>query len=220
MEDALKYRILNIDGTLSSKIFTLVEYQTNQKAILRSVVDNKDISVHKNRIVPFEDIDRALCIVSGGIDLVICPRCLGITNKEFNIDTFVCERGCGTYQYHSLDSDSSLVRSTKIMNQKSKNIFDLEAIGIYKSMVVYSKTNKFNHPSIDSRSIIILHKSEKPRKMQFNIYNNSLGKKSGSLPLEAFDKNEAPPGKCPWSTIANVEAEIKRLVDDGYQQIL
>ena len=216
----MNYRILNIDGTLSSKIFTLVEYQNNQKAILRSIVDNKDISVHKNRIVPFEDVDRALCIVSGGIDLVICPRCLGITNKEFGIDTFVCEQGCGSYQFHSLDSDSSAVRSTKIMNQKSKNIFDLEAVGVYKSMVVYSKTNKFNHPSIDSRSIIILHNSDKPRKMQFNIYNNSLGKKSGALPLDAFNKNEPPSGKCPWSTIANVDAEVKRLLEDGYQQIL
>lgn len=216
----MQYRILNIDGTISQKIFTVIGDLTGVKVTLRSTIDNQDVIVHKNRMIPADKTDQALCIVSGNETMVICPKCLSIFKKQNDDGSFVCDNGCGTYPYHSLDSKSSENRSSKVMSLKKKNIFEIEEVKKYPSMAVYSKTNKFNHAKIDSRSIVILHNSDKPRKMQFNIYNGSMGKKAPPLPLEAFDKNDIPSfGKCPWVAIASFDAETRRLLADGYTQI-
>ncbi len=213
-----KYRILNIDGSISSKLYDLIEETSTQRATLRSVGESKEILVHKNRMIPVDKVDSAVCIVSGGVELAICPKCLTISKKTLDRDNFLCERGCGNYPYHNLGSNGLALRSRKIMELKCKNVFNLEEVKKYPALRVWSKLNKFNHPNIDSRSIIILHSSDKPRKLQFNTYNGSLGKKSPPLPLEAFDKNEAPQGKCPWSIIASVDAEENRLKESGYER--
>jgi hypothetical protein len=220
MEDTMTYRILNIDGTVSQKTFKVIGDSAGPKVTLRSMADNTDIRVHKNRMIPFEKSDQAICIMSGGFNMVICPKCLNISRSDSDSDEFSCENGCGTYQCHNLLTKSSIIRSSKQMSLNTRNQFSLEDVQKYTSMVVFQKTNKFNHPNIDSRSIVIIHRSDKPRKMQFNTYNGSLGKKAQALPLEAFERNEPPQGKCPWVAIASAEAEENRLKNDGYEQIV
>lgn len=213
-----RYRILNIDGSISSKLYDLIEETSTQRATLRSVGESKEILVHKNRMIPVDKVDSAVCVVSGGVELAICPKCLTISKKTLDRDNFLCERGCGNYPYHDLGSNGLALRSRKIMELKNKNVFSLEEVKKYPEFRVWGKLNKFNHPNIDSRSVIILHSSDKPRKLQFNTYNGSLGKKSPPLPLEAFDRNEVPQGKCPWSIIASVDAEENRLKESGYER--
>lgn len=218
----MQYRILNIDGSISRKLYKLIgQDRINAvKATLRSDGDPSDTVVHRNRLIPFEKSDHAICIISGGVDMVICPKCLNITKKEVSKGEFECSSGCGTYQYHDLSSGSSVLRSTKVNSLKTKNLFDIETVKAYPQMIVYSKTNKFNNPQIDSRSVVIIHNSDSPRKMQFNTYNGSLGKKSAALPLEAFNNNQMPAGKCPWVPIASLAAEEQRLIKGGYTKIL
>jgi len=163
-----RYRILNIDGSISSKLYDLIEETSTQRATLRSVGESKEILVHKNRMIPVDKVDSAVCIVSGGVELAICPKCLTISKKALGRDNFSCERGCGNYPYHNLGSNGLALRSRKIMELKNKNVFNIEDVKKYPDFRVWSKLNKFNHPNIDSRSIIILHFSDKPRKLQFN----------------------------------------------------
>lgn len=216
-----KIRILNIDGTISTKLYQIIGEPSSQRIMVRSDGDNKEILVHKNRIIPVDKDDVAVCILSGGVEMAICPKCLNISKRDAEKPDLTCERGCGNYLYHALGSECSAIRSKKIMELKNKNVFSLDEVKKYPNMRVWSKLNKFNHPNIDSRSVIILHDSDKPRKLQFNTYNGSLGKKSPPLPLEAFDKNEAPAtGKCPWSILASTDAEENRLKEAGYERTL
>ncbi len=41
-----KYRILNIDGSISSKLYDLIEETSTQRATLRSVGESKEFLVH------------------------------------------------------------------------------------------------------------------------------------------------------------------------------
>lgn len=220
MEGTLKYRVLMIDGSISNKLFYKINDQ-GSKVLLKSMADSQEIHVHKNRLIPVEKTDVAICIVSGGNEMVICPRCQSISNRDHGVSEFTCVSGCGTYQYHNLGSKSREVRSSKIMSLNNKNLFDIEAIKQYPSMAVLSKINKFNNPSIDSRSVVIVHTSDKPRKLQFNTYNGSLGKKAAALPLEDFNNNIQREGqRCPWTALASAQAEIDRLKAMGYEQLI
>jgi len=80
------------------------------------------------------------------------------------------------------------------------------------------KQLRFNHPGMDVKAHVLLIVDDNPRKLCFNTYNGTLGKKGNDLPTEAFQKNEMPEGKKLWFHVKNVDKQRQKLVKDGYER--
>jgi len=81
------------------------------------------------------------------------------------------------------------------------------------------KQLRFNHPDMDVKAHVLLIVDDNPRKLCFNTYNGTLGKRGNSLPIDAFQNDEMPEGKRLWFHVKNVDKQRQKLSKDGYERI-
>lgn len=101
---------------------------------------------------------------------------------------------------------------------------DLPALVKLKHCELWTKKNvKFDHERIDVQAHVLLFTGDNPRKLCFNTYNSTLGKKATSLPIEEFIANEPVKGAgqkkdTPWFTVTDLEKARQQLQKGGYEQ--
>lgn len=97
---------------------------------------------------------------------------------------------------------------------------DLAALAQTKGVELWTKKNvKFDHERIDVQAHVLLYVGDGPRKLCFNTYNDTLGKKGGELPVAAFLANATQDAKKNvWFAVTDLEKTRGKLQKDGYEQ--
>jgi hypothetical protein len=84
---------------------------------------------------------------------------------------------------------------------------------------LWTKKNvKFDHERIDVQAHVLLYTGEKPRKLCFNTYNGTLGKKATELPIESFIGNSKSKKDASWFPVEDVEKARAKLEKAGYSR--
>lgn len=111
-------------------------------------------------------------------------------------------------------------KEPKVAKEQAK--VDLAALAQTKGVELWTKKNvKFDHERIDVQAHVLLYVGDGPRKLCFNTYNDTLGKKGGELPVAAFLANTPADGAkktMPWFAVADLEKTRSKLQKDGYEQ--
>ena len=76
-----------------------------------------------------------------------------------------------------------------------------------------------NDVLIQKESFHLLIVDDNSRKLCFNTYNGTLGKRGNSLPIEAFQNDEMPEGKRLWFHVKDVDKQRQKLSKDGYERV-
>ena len=93
---------------------------------------------------------------------------------------------------------------------------DLKAIAKLQHCELWTKKQvKFDHPEWDVMAHVLIYaEGDHARKLCFNTYNGTLGKKCTSLPIEAFLSGTVQNGKQQWFKITDdldkVRAQLKK----------
>ena len=72
---------------------------------------------------------------------------------------------------------------------------------------------------MDVKAHVLLIVDDNPRKLCFNTYNGTLGKRGNSLPVTAFQNDEMPEGKRLWFHVKNADKQRQKLLKDGYERV-
>lgn len=240
-------RILELDGQVSALTYLIEPDNQNEEVradrkghvILAEKGTGRKVKVHFRRILPLNVDNKAPVIESGDRFVALCPKCGAAVGVTSNSRTINCEK-CGTYKLYWLGvkpmADTAVEKNPPkkpkadkpkteklIKNEPEPIIPDLDAYKQLPNCELWVKTGvRFDHPTIDVKSYVLLLESSKPRKLCFNTYNDTLGKKGEPLPVENFVEDKPVKGArstTPWYYINDVDKTRAKLIKDGYVRI-
>lgn len=215
--------------------------------ILRKQNENpgyaKDLKIHFRRILPIEIDGKAPVIGLNDKYRAVCPTCGCVKEILPGEDKLICSATCGEFTLFWLgampmnDVKETTAEKKKPTAEKKQVVkpekpvrvvqepirVDFGAIKSLRGCQLWTKkTVKFDHVEIDVQAHALLFvDGDAPRKLCFNTYDGTLGKKSPPIPIEHFvaDTNVPDSKKAkPWFPIKDLAKAIIRLGKDGYEQ--
>ncbi len=179
-----------------------------------------DIIVNVNRLLPSHAAGKALVASPSGIEVnkynAVCPFCgyINCVNMEDQSSVFKCH---GEIDLYWIDRTINKAKKPqKAAKMKAEPIVvDFEELKKVGELWTKSQI-KFDDPNTDVKAHVLIIADDKPRKLCFNTYNGTLGKKGNKLPLEDF-ANGTSTSKITWYNIKNIDSARKTLQEDGFQ---
>ena len=95
---------------------------------------------------------------------------------------------------------------------------DLKSLAALDDCELWTKKQiKFDHSDWDVAAHVLLFTGSHPRKLCFNTYNGTLGKKATALPIDEFVANRKSGGKAPWFKVEDLEKVREKLRRQEYE---
>jgi len=238
-------RVLSLDGKISPETYRVLVDRADGMGLVE-LSDTKNpkriIKATQRRILPLTvDTNKAIVLQSGGKYSAICPECRNtflIQPEHLNINcpshgTFELEwlgakpamsdtetaKPADTADSNTASQVQSTVPSTtKTKKTATKVTVDIAAIANTDNCQLFERSSPFNHEQIQVVAYAILFIGEEPRKLCFNTYDGTLGKKKTSLGFDHFLANDAGQGTT-WYAVKSLEKERKKLEGKGYKLV-
>lgn len=225
-----KVRILSLNGTVSKDVYTIEQEKSDRKghvALLDS--KGKELRVNHRRILPFATEATACVVEIGDKFKVVCPSCGFVGTIRIVSDKYTCENCNNEHQCHWINTKplKEIIKEAKVIKPKVEDkmqketreavVIDLNALASLPNCKLYTKKNvKFDHERIDVKAhVLVFNDGQSSRKMCFNTYNGTLGKKLVDLPTQDFiDGKESSR----FFAINDMNKAMEKLRKDGYEE--
>jgi hypothetical protein len=207
--------ILGLDGRIMNG-YTIISIKLHI-ATLRDK-DNIEILVNINRLLPSEAAGKASVASISALDdkyNAVCPFCRYIKCVE-STDTSTVFECHGELELFWIGRTVNKAKKSKVVKMKQEpSVVDFEELKKIGELWTKSQV-RFDDPNTDVRAHVLILLSDPPRKLCFNTYNGTLGKKGNTLPLDDFVKGESST-KISWYNIKDINAARKTLESNGFQ---
>jgi hypothetical protein len=216
-------RILTIDGKVSDEEYLLETTKPDRKGLLflTEVGSIRQIKVHQRRVLYDVDNNDSYAVGSNDKYRAVCPAkgCAELQEVDGRDESINCPKhGKSKLKWKDKPMSSEVNQETKD-NNKMKAEAKTVDFGLFDraDLELWSKQTQFDHEKIDVKAHVLLFTGEEPRKLCFNTYNGTLGKKGGSLPLDAFLSNSCGDTK-QWHSVKDLEKARVTLQKSGYEK--
>jgi hypothetical protein len=225
--------LLTPDGCLTEQEYEITRPPDRKRLVgVRPISGGPDISVHELRMFPVNSKGKAIAIKHNGKFKAVCPHCKKI--REVSSDILECncvvpftpvllsEALPEPSQKKLVTKEKTLETETEITTEEAAagketaaqpiTLADLAAIKVYGELWEKPRV-QFNHATMVVKAYTLLA-DEPARKMCFNTYDGSLGKKAKGLETLCLDQFKDGT-KCTLLK-KGLEAERTRLTKSGY----
>ena len=222
--DCGEARILQLDGKISDKVYIIRPEDNRSDSSGNLEILEKEsgkvVKVHHRRILPLEAFGCAAAF--GDQNRAVCPKCgrLFIPSEDgINCpdDGFFTLYWIGEKPMTATKDEKKekAPKVTKVVQEPIK--IDLDQLLALENCELWIKPVKFDHPGLDVNAYVLLNLDEdEPRKLCFNSYDGTLGKKGKPLPIEAFMSGHQ---KANIFGVKDIVKERTKLVNNGYEQL-
>lgn len=211
-------RYIDVAGLVSTEVVGLVEEKADHRGFLPISTLSGTVFIHPKRLLP-DDAPSGVVVgleTYGSIS-AMCPKC-----REISTLTPVSKVGrCSEHGEYSV---YLVGKSQMAVANDDDRVSDLANIRSYGEL--WTKANlEFDHPNCDAKAHALLIPGDlatgtQDRKLCFNTYSGTLGKRAKGLELEAFVKGEAGKNGKPlgYAIKDSLEAERERLINKHYKR--
>jgi hypothetical protein len=243
--EAPRVRILNLDGKISDQRYIMVDQKPDKKGLLVVVdaVTGNQIKINHKRVLTDCSDEHAVVLPSGDKYRAICTKCTFVTDVVVGNEWLECpDHGLIRLRWkerkHKMN-ESAVDTVAKGGIAKPKNdvktadggdshnadpksvaptLIDFAKLSQTPHVEVWTKKNiQFDHAKMDVRAHVLLFVGENPRKMCFNSYDGSAGKKN-VLPFDDFVAG-AKTDKKSWYDVKDVQKTRDKLLNSGYEKM-
>ncbi len=222
--EAGEARILQLDGRISENVYIIRPDSRSDGSGYIEILKKdtgKTIKIHHRRILPLKSYGLAVAMGTGGKYRAVCPKC-GILltpssdkvvcpdDGDFNL-IWIGEKPMTTEK----TVKTKTPRTPKAVQEPIK--VDLDELAGLPDCELWSKSVKFDHPGVDVLAHVLLHVPGE-RKLCFNSYNSTLGKKSKPLPTDELLSGESETPAKNIFKVKDLAAERAKLVNNNYEQ--
>lgn len=224
-----KVKVLNVNGTISKAGYTIQQDKSDRKGHV-SLVDaqGKELKVNHRRIIPYDTKATACVVEVGDKYKVVCPACGIVDIIRIVSDKYTCSSCSQNHECHWISTKpiKEIIKEAKVNKPKVETmpkdktapaVVDLDALTKFANCTLYTKRNiKFDHERIDVQAHVLLYdNSQEARKLCFNTYNGTLGKKITELPVQDFvDGKES----ARFFKVTDVSKLKEKLKKEGYEE--
>lgn len=235
-ESGSKVRYLTIDGKVSSDVYTIhsddhINARSDRRGLitLKHELNSKMLQVHARRILPLSVDGKSPVICSNDKYRVICQTCGFISDFLDRPHDDIIHCVCGNHLHlHWIDekpiskrkspqeltmtehmNNDETPKATRAAKQEIPKI-DLDELAKRPNCELWTRSNiRFDHVGIDVKAHILLYtEGSTARKLCFNTYDGTLGKRSKGTSL--FDDEKQ------WFLVNNAEKARAKFTKDGY----
>ncbi len=220
-------KILNVDGTISQEHYSVNQEKSDRNGIILLVNSRgQEFKVSFRRIIPV-DVKAQACVLEAGDKYkIVCPFCRNTEVVKHRDNTHTCNKCNETSECYWLTTKPIAI-NMKAIQKKEKTVkevpaqteIDFKTLVSIEGIKLYTKRNvTFDHPKVNVQAhVIICTLTDPPRKLCFNSYNGTLGKKQAELPIKEL-MNGGESSK--FFEVKNLEATEKQLLRNGYEEVL
>jgi len=177
--------------------------------------------------------------VTGSIEEITCPKCstalplFWIGDRPMKDSATTDTTGHAVHNVPKTKSSNPKPQANKMdkpqtvlkkETQPSPKV-DLASLAHKPHLELWTKKSvKFDHVEVDVQAHALIFSGNNPRKLCFNTYDGALGKKSTSLPVDAFihDREVTTTDKAahkPWFAIKDLDKARAQLKKNGYEKV-
>ncbi len=228
-----RVRVFDLGGTVLDRVYLVKDRISDRKGYvtLHDEESGKKIIVSQRRILPLDSVNKAIVVQDGDRHEAVCPKCAAVALIDNSTETIKCA-GCGAeldllwlgVRPMSTDTLPPPTAPTKPVappkpvrppkgEPAAVDFASLRSLG-----EVWTKNVNFDHPKVAARAHVFLFLTEGggARKMCFNTYNNTMGKRQSGLPVADVCSGTTTAAKQPWSEVADVAKLREKLKREGY----
>jgi hypothetical protein len=231
-------RILTLDGRVSAEQYRIETEKADRRGLITLIESgtSRQIKVNQRRVLVNSTDGEVLVIQTGDKFRAVCPKCSHVVEVTPSDDIMECPTH-GRHQLHWKKGERPMAETTakpkkpttakaaakpspeKKPKAATRDIIavDLDAIRKLKGCELWTKKVRFDHEKIDVQAHVLLSTDNNPRKLCFNTYDGTLGKKSEPLPIEEFCQDKSGDKKA-WFPITDLEQTRNKLTKSGYEK--
>jgi hypothetical protein len=234
-----KVRILDWVSNVSEAEYEIVSCKCDSKGLIElKDLHGKSLKVIKRRIVPPSTDGYAVVIESGAKFKAVCPACPNVFEVVPNNTQIKCAEH-GIYKLHWLGEKPMTEATTESKTTEETTAVkkptaakkpkptrepikvDIEQLkGLSDCELWRKSTVNFNHEKISVVSYALLCVNGVDRKLCFNTYDGTLGKRcTEPLPITDFIADKKDDEKVKWHPIKDLDKERAALAKKGYEQV-
>lgn len=235
-----RVRILTLEGKVSPEEYSVEIEKADRKGYIAlvEVGTNRKVKVNQRRILENCNDGEAVVVEVGDKYRAVCPKCSFVQEISANDDSITCpdhgetqlhwkkgERPMAdatTTEKKERPAEDKKVKPTATKRDKPTRepiVVEFEKLRNNAAFELWTKKSvQFDHEKIDVQAHVLLFCGDNPRKLCFNTYDGTLGKKGKPLPIGAFTKDEEVDGKKPWHPVKDVDKAKAKLLKDGYEE--
>lgn len=227
-------RILKLDGHASEEVYTVLADQADRRGhvLLQEPKTGKQFPVNQRRVLPQLSDDTAVVVESADRCRAVCPRCPYLVEVRAGDEIMECPDH-GSFKLHWLgvkpmadatttkkQGQPSATKSGDKTSQAAEPVqVDFESLAKLEDCELWTKSNvRFDHSTVDVKAHVLLYTGDSPRKLCFNTYNGTLGKRGKPLPIDGFLADEPVQDKKPWFVVKDLEKTRQTLQQKHYEQ--
>lgn len=229
-------RIITWEGKVSEDLFT-VECAKNDNKGLVLIQDKhkKPIKVIRRRVIPATTDGMAIVVEAGSKFKAVCPVCPNVFEVNPTNTQIRCAEH-GIYKLYWLGdkpmtdttndtTELTAEKKEKPMAKDNKEPIkvDIQFLAQLENCELWEKNVvNFNHHKISVVSYALICTSEPARKLCFNTYDGTLGKRNTEHPLPVAAFLEANPEMAAvkvWHPIKDLDKERSALQKKGYELV-
>lgn len=242
--DSDTVRILTLDGRISTELYCVETDKADRKGhiSLTEIGTGRKLKVNQRRVLRDCNEGEAYVVETGDKYRAVCPKCSYLQEVRPADDSMNCpehsitklqwrERPMSNVVTDPQNPESQIAEEQRPMKhnkpaseKKEKPVrepivVDFDEIASIPGIQLYTKKSvAFDHAKINVAAHVLIYNGDMARKLCFNTYDGTLGKKGKPLQLEAFVANQDTEGRKPWYSVEDVEKTIAKLVKDGYEK--
>ncbi len=234
-------RVLGADDVIGDKIFEVddgPDHKGNFVLLSPSTTNNqKRQKVHVSRLLPVQSPSAEIVRHNGTILYISCPQCQHDTPVEVGMRrvTCQCHRSCSLNwetvpvlvrpapqtDYKPVQAAKAVTRrpATAKTPQIAKQINNIDFDFLKKHCELWTKGGiNFDHGGFDVKAhIIVIYGEAEHRKLSFNSYNGTWGKKAKDKDVKLFIDETKTNNKHQWYYFASSRDELHaKLKKNGY----
>lgn len=239
-----RVRILTLEGHISQEEYVVEIERADRKGhiALYEVGTDRKVKVNQRRVLQNCNDGDAFVVEVGDKHRAVCPKCSYVAEVTPSDDSITCpDHGETQLQWRKGErpmadaaattekqeteapTASPEVKAKPTPAKKDKPtrepiVIDFENLKKNPDFELWTKKSvQFDHEKIDVQAHVLLFTGDNPRKLCFNTYDGTLGKKGRPLPTNEFVKDEEVDGKKSWYAVKDVEKAKAKLTKDGYE---
>jgi len=225
-------RILDETGRVSDEVYDIVTEKSDRKGHTMVALGQRQLKVHSRRILPIDTIGHAVVVESAGRYRAVCPNCQHLGEYDSETDQITCPDHGQAPLYWLSTKPMRINKVGKVAVKKpavKKRVITQEGVKVKQPIVInldelskladcelFTQSNiPFDHARVVVKSHTLICKNGRARKLCFNTYNGTLGKKSKDLPIAEFLADQGDEKK--WFYISDLDKEKASLAKKGYE---
>jgi hypothetical protein len=223
----MQTRLITSEGGVSDDLYEVIGPADRKHCVFAIGSNGDKVRIHRERLLPVDSNGKLVAVMHNGKLKAACPECsrtLVVLGDSAECPVHGIKPITSHEHLNGFNNPAVETEKEHVMPKNEVTTIDLSTVAEFGSELWTKPQRKFSDPHTDVQSHVLLADNP-PRKLCFNTYNGTLGKRKKSKTdstfaqqLQSFKDNVtmSPDGASVYPLKSTLDDARKKLEKTGY----